>query len=62
MWLELSHFVCFPFIQTGLHTNTGFFFSAHRMDCQLAEFDKDCIGLESLTASLTWFIGKATRT
>ena len=45
-WLVLSHFVCFPFTDLGLCTNT---FWGHTLDRQLeepeetfAEFDKKC--------------------
>lgn len=29
VWFHLSHFVCFPFTEPGLRTNTGFLFNAH---------------------------------
>ncbi len=59
MWPESLYF---PFTEPGLCTNTRFFFqrtpNGQLADCEeiFTEFDKKCIGLESLTAPFISFI------
>ncbi len=46
VWLAPSHSVCFPFTEPGLCANIVF-------REIFAEFDKKCIGLQSLSAPLS---------
>lgn len=56
MWLVPSHFLCFPFKESGLCVNPGFFSVCIQprqlADCEeiLTEFDKKCLGLKLMTA------------
>lgn len=67
----MANFVCFPFSEPGAVKmgNTGFFFSAHTQNKQLAyrdkmlaEFDQNsCVGFESHTPPLTRYIASPAR-